>query len=98
MNLLNLLDIAMLSVILVCGFEVVRTIHPRREPWKAVAFVLITVGAFGWINYDIAGHHLRWFAMWLHAGFALSVLVVMHASRVRRQRAAGLRRTREAWP
>lgn len=76
MNWLSLFDIALLSVILACGFEVVRLLHPRTQPWLALTFVLITVGAFGWIDYDLRGNPVPWFAVVLHAGFALAAALV----------------------
>jgi hypothetical protein len=81
MNLISCVDIALLSVILVCGFEVVRLLHPRRQPWLTLAFVLLTVGAFGWISYDIRGQSVPWFAVVLHAGFAAASIMVLMAQR-----------------
>jgi len=85
MNLLNLLDIAILSVVLMCCFEIVRVLNPMDAPWKAVAFVLITIGSFGWINYDLAGHAVAWYALVLHLGFAICSVVILHNQQMRRR-------------
>ena len=85
MNLLDLIDITVLTVILVCGFEMVRVLNPFQQPWKTIAFVLITVGSFGWINYDINGHAVAWYALMLHAGFAICALVVLYSQHARRR-------------
>lgn len=85
MSLLNLIDILTLSVVLVCGFEVVRVLNPMDTPWKTVGFVLITVGSFGWINYDLAGHAVAWYAMVLHVGFAICSVVILHNQQRRRR-------------
>ncbi|MGC1550827.1 MAG: hypothetical protein WA777_20080 [Rhodanobacter sp.] len=83
--MLDLIDITVLTVILVCGFEMVRVLNPFHQPWKTVAFVLITVGSFGWINYDITGHSVAWYALILHAGFATCALVVLHSQHAKRR-------------
>ena len=85
MNLLNLIDVLVLSVVLVCGFEVVRLLNPMDSPWKTVSFVLITIGSFGWINYDVAGHFVAWYAMVLHAGLAICSVVILHNQQQRRR-------------
>jgi hypothetical protein len=84
-NLFNLIDIVMLSAVLVCGFEIVRLLNPMDSPWKAVSFVLITIGSFGWINYDITGHPVAWYAVVLHGGFAICSVMIMHNHHVRRR-------------
>jgi len=84
-NLLNLLDIAILSVVLMCCFEIVRVLNPMDAPWKALAFVLITIGSFGWINYDLAGHSVAWYALVLHLGFAICSIVILHNQQLRRR-------------
>lgn len=86
MNVLNLIDIAILAAVLVCSFETVRVLNPLDNPWKAIGFVLIAIGSFGWINYDIAaGHPVAWYALALHAGFAVCSVVILHNQQRRRR-------------
>lgn len=85
MNVLNLLDIAILSVVLVCGFDIVRLLNPMDAPWKTLAFVLITVGSFGWIGYAIEGQPEAWYVIVMHLGFAISSLVIVHNQHMRRR-------------
>lgn len=93
MNFSSVMDIAVLLVILICSFEVVRVSNAARQPWQALAFVLITIGALGWIGYDLQGKPVQWFAWLLHAGFAIVSGMVMHAQHAhRRSTDAGYRR------
>jgi Ca2+/Na+ antiporter len=76
MSVLNWTDIAILMVILLLAFDALRLSQFFRHPLRTVAFVLVTIGAFGWITYNLHGDPVRWWAISMHAGFALYALRV----------------------
>ena len=76
MNVLNLLDIVLLSVILLCAGDAIRLLHAVDHPIRCTAFGLVTIGSFGWIVFDAQGGIVRWWALCLHAGFALYAVLL----------------------
>jgi hypothetical protein len=73
---INLLDFFLLASILLFAFEALRVTHFKAEPLCAVAFALITIGAFGWAINDLYGVVVPLYAVVLHAGFAVHVLLL----------------------
>jgi hypothetical protein len=78
MSVLKLLDIIVLAVILTCAFDALRQVKPWNEPWRAVAFVLVSTGAFGWIAYDLDGMPVWWWSLCLHTGFAIYAVLLFN--------------------
>lgn len=98
MNVPGVLDVAMLATILLCGCDALRQIHPRRQPWRALAFALMTLGALGCMDALIRGASVPWFALVLHAGLAVYSALRLHARNVASGPARGLQGRRRAWP
>jgi hypothetical protein len=82
---LQVLDIVMLSTVLVCAFDALREVTPWKEPCRAVAFALVTIGSFGWIAYDLHGLPVYWWAFSLHTGFALYAVLLFRGRSMRRR-------------
>lgn len=76
MNLWNLLDIVLLVIILLCAGDALRQLDPLKHPVRSVAFGLVTIGSFGWITHDLGGASAPWWALVLHAGFAVYALIL----------------------
>lgn len=86
MTIFGLFDIAMLAVILICAFDALRQVTPAREPFRALAFVLVTVGAFGWIACDLRGLPVHWWALSLHLGFAIYAALLFRTRNFNRRK------------
>lgn len=76
MTLLSLLDCALLMVILVCAFDALRVANPWRDPFRSIAFALISVGSFGWIAWNLDGATVHWWSIALHGGFAIYAVLL----------------------
>lgn len=76
MSFVNVIDIVMLSVILLCAGDAVRMLRAVDHPIRSTAFGLVTIGSFGWIVHDVDGGAVRWWALCLHAGFALYAVLL----------------------
>lgn len=73
---INLLDFFVLSATLLFAFEALRVTHFKAEPLCAVAFALITIGSFGWAVNDLYGVVVPIYALVLHTGFAIHVMLL----------------------
>ncbi|PMQ04177.1 hypothetical protein DyAD56_15930 [Dyella sp. AD56] len=76
MNYLSVLDIVLLAVILLCAGDALRQLNPFHHPIRSVAFGLVTTGSFGWIGHNAEGFPVQWWALLLHAGFAIYALLL----------------------
>lgn len=99
MNIISVLDVALLATIVLCACDALRQIRPRHQPWRALAFGLMALGALGWIDALIRGAGTPWFALALHAGLAVYSAVRLQARNTATRRPHGLSpRRRNAWP
>ena len=92
MNIIGVLDVALLATILLCACDALRQIQPLRQPCRALAFALIALSALGCIDALIHGGGVRWFALTLHAGLAVYFVAWLQA----RNAALGTRARRHA--
>ena len=76
MTFVSFVDVAMLAVILLCAGDAVWQVKPWREPGRALAFTLVTIGSFGWIAWDCHGGEVYWWSLALHAGFAIYAVIL----------------------
>jgi len=76
MSIVSVFDIVVLAVILLCAGDALRQVRPRRQPARALAFGLVTIGSFGWIAYDVHGLSVQWWAICLHTGFAIYAVLL----------------------
>ncbi len=74
-HLVNLFDAALLSVVTFVAYDALRQLRPLRNPIRAICFSFIAVGAFGWIMVDTTGAPVPWWALMLHAGFAMHAVI-----------------------
>jgi hypothetical protein len=86
MSISNLLDMAFLSVIMLCAGDALRQLHALQHPIRSIAFGLVTIGSFGWIVHYVDGTPLPWWAfMALHAGFAIYAILLFVARNLLRK-------------
>lgn len=87
MSIVSVFDMVALAVILLCAGDALRQVSPKNQPVRALAFGLVTIGAFGWIAYDIHDLPIQWWAVSLHTGFAIyAVLLFQGRNRMWRKR------------
>lgn len=78
-HLLNLFDTMLLAVITLIAYDALRQLHPLQHPARALCFMFIAIGAFGWIMFDTRDAIVPWWALMLHAGFAMHAVIRFHA-------------------
>lgn len=73
----SIVDAVILAILVLLTGDGLRIMNAATKPAKAACFVLICVGAFGWVLYDLSyGKPVAWWMMALHAGVTgLAVLV-----------------------
>lgn len=99
MNIISVLDVALLATVLLCACDALRQIRPRRQPWRALAFALAAIGALGCIDALIRGERVAWFTLALHAGFAIySVARLQARNAALGQHARRYPMRRRTWP
>lgn len=86
MMLMSLLDVALLTVILLCAGDVLRQLKPANEPLRAVAFTLVCIGAFGVIVHDLHGEPASGWALSLRLGFAIYALILFRERNLNRRK------------
>ncbi len=74
-HLTNIFDVVLLTIITIVAFDALRQLHPLVHPARAICFLLIAIGAFGWIMVDMRDTAVPWWALMLHAGFALHSVI-----------------------
>lgn len=74
--LIGTADNVLLLTVLWYGIDSVREIRFWCKPYEALTFVFITIGSFGWIAHNIQGGIVHWYAMSLHAGIALYIILL----------------------
>lgn len=78
-HLLNLFDTMLLAVITLIAYDALRQLHAFRHPARALCFVFMAIGSFGWIMFDTCDIIVPWWALMLHAGFAMHAVIRFHA-------------------
>jgi Ca2+/Na+ antiporter len=76
MSIVSVFDIIVLVVLLLCAGDAVLQVKATKEPIRETAFTLVTIGAFGWIAYDVQGLPVQWWAVFLHTGFAIYAVIL----------------------
>jgi len=71
MNFSSLIDLVIMSIILVLAFDALRRVTFYAQPLQTVSFALLCVGAFGKIMWNFGGAPTHWWAIAMHAGFAI---------------------------
>lgn len=73
----SIVDAVIMAILVLLTGDGIRLMDATVKPAKAVCFVCICIGAFGWFLYDLAhGRPVAWWMMSLHAGVTgLAILV-----------------------
>jgi hypothetical protein len=71
MTLGSLVDNVIMMIILLLAFDALRRVTFFGQPLQTVSFVLLCLGAFGQLMWNVGGARTHWWAISMHAGFAI---------------------------
>lgn len=88
MTIASWVDDAIMLIILLLAFDGLRKVSFFAQPLQTVSFVLLSVGSFGKIAWNFGGADTHWWAIAMHAGFAIYAIRVFGTGTLhwRRQR------------
>jgi hypothetical protein len=72
---MRFLDAFLLMVALLGALDGLRVVKPWHDPFRALSFALVSVGAFGWFLSELRGESSYWWKPLFLAGFAIYAIL-----------------------